>query len=215
MIVYIRCNADRWFQIFPLQYTVYACQCNVETKACDENASPVTQNDPFAICIKTDSTGVIIKGLTVLNFVQDSLSYQVVANSIAKDTSITSMSAFDSNSEVVVSRMLSMFFNSGAGSVVVSGTALLEFDNGRSRQLTSFGAASADRELQGLGNQGEDSFDVTVALDYSADVDEAGVSLPVAGFSCSVAAMVAFVVAMMQEGLAYVFACSKLTLIYI
>ena len=189
-------NADLLFEIFYVKYAVSACPCNVETKDCATDTK-VNQNDPFAICIKTDSTDVIIKGLPVLKFVQGLLSYEVVKDSDAKDVSITSMSAFDSNSEVVVSRMLSIFFNSESSSVVVEGTALLEFISGGSRQLTSFGAAAADRELQGLSNEGEDTFEVTVELDDASDVDEASATLSSAGFSCGIAAMVVFVVAMM------------------
>ena len=184
------------FEIFYHKYTVSACPCNAETKDCDSDTK-VNQNDPFAICIKTTSTDVIIKGLPVLNFVQDSLSYEVVKDSDAKDVSITSMSAFDSNSEVVVSRMLSIFFNSESSSVVVEGTALLEFNGGGSRQLASFGAAAADRELQSLSNEGEDTFEVTVELDDASDADGSGATLSSAGFSCGVAAMVVFVAAMM------------------
>ena len=185
------------FEIFYHKYTVSACPCNAETKDCDSDTK-VNQNDPFAICIKTTSTDVIIKGLPVLKFVQDSLSYEVVKDSVAKDPSITSMSGFDSNSEVVVSRMLTIFFNSEeSSSVVVEGTALLEFNGGGSRQLASFGAAAADRELQSLSNEGEDTFEVTVELDDASDADGSGATLSSAGFSCGVAAMVVFVAAMM------------------
>ena len=185
------------FEIFYHKYTVSACPCNAETKNCDSDTK-VNQSDPFAICIKTTSTDVIIKGLPVLNFVQDSLSYEVAKDSVAKDPLITSMSGFDSNSEVVVSCMLTIFFNSEeSSSVVVEGTALLEFNSGGSRQLASFGAAAADRELQSLSNEGEDTFEVTVELDNASDADGSGATLSSAGFSCGVAAMVVFVAAMM------------------
>mmetsp|Transcript_4412 Transcript_4412/g.6428 ORF Transcript_4412/g.6428 Transcript_4412/m.6428 type:complete len:836 (-) Transcript_4412:442-2949(-) len=179
-----------------VDYELFACQCTVADKQCING--PVNQNDPFAVCIKTDSTDVIIKGLQLLNFVQDSLSYEVVKDSVVKDPSITSMSAFDSNEEVVVSRMLSVFYNGGPASVEVQGTALLEFADGSSRQLTSFGrAAVAARELQDVGNEGEGSFLVNVELGYSVDVDEASASLPVVAFSGSLAAFMVVMVAMM------------------
>ena len=134
----------------------------------------------------------------MLNFVQDSLSYEVVKESVVKDPSITSMSAFDSNEEVVVSRMLSVFYNGELTSVEVQGTALLEFVDGSSRQLTSLGgAAVAARELQDIGDEGESSFLVNVELGYSVDVDEASASLPGVPFSGSLAAFMVVMVAMM------------------
>ena len=80
--------------------------------------------------------------------------------------SITTLSAMHTKTEVVTTRLISIFFNSPSP-VIVSGVALLEFESGRRRRLSS--VRLDNRSLQ--DNAGQGSFQVELEVDLSSAVE--------------------------------------------
>ena len=172
------------------------CLCDAGTRQCitDESsdAFKVKSNSAFAICAYTDSQNVVIKGIRSLSITKGNIRYDVVNSSgDATDSLITSLSGMGSKREVVVTRMLSIFYGDedidGTSKVSVAGKALLEFAAGRMRQLVSLNEIDV-RSLQEAEDAGESAFDFDVQLD-SAEIDEAGTAAKISGYAMHVVLM--------------------------
>ena len=175
-------------------YTVQGCLCNAGTRQCitDESsdAFKVKSNSAFAICAYTESENVVIKGIRSLSVTKGNIGYDVVNSSgDATNELFTSLSDMGSKREVVVTRMLSIFYGDAGGTsqVKVAGKALLEFAKGRMRQLVSLNDVDV-RSLQEAEEAGESAFDFDVQLD-SAEIDEAGAAAKMSGYAMNVVVM--------------------------
>ena len=177
-------------------YTVQGCLCDAATRDCvvdpNSDAFKVKSNSAFAICAYTDSENVVIKSIRSLSITKGDIGYTVVDDSgDATNALFTSLSNMGSNREVVVTRMLSIFYGdediNGTSNVQVAGKALLEFASGRMRQLVSFNEVDV-RSLQEAEGAGESAFDFDVQLD-SAEIDEAGTAAKMSGYAMNVVVM--------------------------
>ena len=178
-----------------LMYTVEGCLCDAATRECvdsNSDASKVKSNSAFAICAYTDSENVVIKSIRSLSITKGDIGFTVVDDSGAATNALfTSLSNMGTNREVVVTRMLSIFYGDedidGTSQVQVAGKALLEFASGRMRQLVSFNEVDV-RSLQEAEGAGESAFDFDVQLD-SAEIDEAGTAAKMSGYAMNVVVM--------------------------
>ena len=174
-------------------YTVQGCLCDAGTRDCIDQSSGnfnVKSNSAFAICAYTESENVVIDSIRSLSITKGSIGYDVVnAAGAATNPLFTSLSNMGSNREVVVTRMLSIFYGDegGTSQVQVAGKALLEFASGRMRQLVSLDEVDV-RSLQEAGEAGESAFDFDVQLD-SAEIDEAGTAAKMSGYAMNVVVM--------------------------
>ena len=174
-------------------YTVKGCLCDAGTRLCIEqtsDASNVKSNSAFAICAYTESENVVIRSIRSLSITKGDIGYAVVDDSgDATNPLFTSLSNMGSNREVVVTRMLSIFYGDAGGTsqVKVAGKALLEFAKGRMRQLVSLNDVDV-RSLQEAEDAGESAFDFDVQLD-SAEIDEAGTAAKMSGYAMNVVVM--------------------------
>jgi len=176
-----------------VDYGLEGCLCDAATRDCVEpnsDASKVKSNSAFAICAYTDSENVVIKSIRSLSITKGDIGYTVVDDSgDATNALFTSLSNMGSNREVVVTRMLSIFYGDAevTSQVKVAGKALLEFASGRMRQLVSFNEVDV-RSLQEAEGAGESAFDFDVQLD-SAEIDEAGTAAKMSGYAMNVVVM--------------------------
>ena len=174
-------------------YTVKGCLCDAGTRSCIEQTSDafkVQSNSAFAICAYTESENVVIRSIRSLSITKGDIGYTVVDDSgVATDSLFTSLSDMGSKREVVVTRMLSIFYGDAEGTsqVKVAGKALLEFASGRMRQLVSLNDFDV-RSLQEAEDAGESAFDFDVQLD-SAEIDEAGTAAKMSGYAMNVVVM--------------------------
>eukprot|EP00816_Leptocylindrus_hargravesii_P007141 CAMPEP_0196824848 /NCGR_PEP_ID=MMETSP1362-20130617/92715_1 /TAXON_ID=163516 /ORGANISM="Leptocylindrus danicus, Strain CCMP1856" /LENGTH=834 /DNA_ID=CAMNT_0042205199 /DNA_START=1261 /DNA_END=3765 /DNA_ORIENTATION=- len=179
-----------------VDYGLKGCLCDAATRDCvvdpNSDAFKVKSNSAFAICAYTDSENVVIKSIRSLSITKGDIGFTVVDDSgDATNALFTSLSNMGSNREVVVTRMLSIFYGDedidGTSKVQVAGKALLEFASGRMRQLVSFNEVDV-RSLQEAEGAGESAFDFDVQLD-SAEIDEAGTAAKMSGYAMNVVVM--------------------------
>ena len=110
--------------IILLTSIVYSCECNPNTKQCDETITQKTQNSALNICVITGSPDVVIGDIKSMLLSQGAIQMNAIDN--YETNSITSKSGGGTQREVVITRLVSVFFTEPSP-VTVSGTALLAF----------------------------------------------------------------------------------------
>jgi len=151
-------------------YDVLACRCNSTSYACDTTVSALDQSELLFICLRPNSSDVLINNFDMA-FAQAGKEVNYFVNMGNDGPETTFLSAlFKSGNEIrVVSRLISDLFFSDEKSFNVEGNAYLEFSGKRTKRRLANKRASSNRSLQSFSNEDLSPFSMKVLIEKSTE----------------------------------------------